>query len=165
MLWQVVRVGVGSGPASAIPPSYSCQPALCTTCGRGLLAFRDSGSFIIRGRLWTLPDDALAAARMRLSGSSTARPALSFWRRLEPVGWPLALMCFGPKHRSGCALHVSTSGANKRRNRDLSRKPNHTLGTSQESRLFALRQSGAGISRVEGGSFVLARCEQKFAAL
>ena len=75
-----------------------------------------------------------------------------------------AVMCFGPKHRSGCALHVSTSGANKRRNRDLSRKPNHTLGTSQESRLFALRQSGAGISRVEGGSFVLARCEQKFAA-
>src|SRR5215207_1519128 len=110
--------------------------------------------------VWTLPDDALAAARMRLSGSSTARPALSFWRRLEPVGWPLALMCFGPKHRSGCALHVSTSGAKKRRNRDLSRKPNHTLGTSQESRLFALRQSGAGISRVEGGSFVLAKYRQ-----
>src|SRR5215216_761641 len=82
----------------------------------------------------------------------------------EPVGWPLAMMCFGPKHRSGCALHVSTSGAKKRRNRDLSSKPNHPLGSSQESRLFALRQSGAGISRVEGGSFVLARCEQMFAA-
>ena len=25
--------------------------------------------------------------------SSTARPALGFWRRLEPVGWPLAIMC------------------------------------------------------------------------
>ena len=37
-----------------------------------------------------------------------------------------AVMCFGPKRRSGCALHVSTSGANKRRNRDLSRKP-HAL--------------------------------------
>jgi hypothetical protein len=131
----------------------------------GSLLFRDSGSFIIRGRLWTLPDDALAAYRMRLSGSSTARPALSFWRRQDPVGWPLALMCFGPKHRSGCAWHVSTSGAKKRRNRDLSRKPHHTRRTSQEeSRLFALRQSGAGISRVEGGSFVLARCEQMFAA-
>src|SRR5215216_4658690 len=69
---------------------------------------------------------------MRLSGSSTARPALTFWRRLESVGWPLALMCFGPKHRSGCALHVPTSGAKKRRNRDPSRKPHHTLGTSQE---------------------------------
>src|SRR5215218_6553159 len=111
-------------------------------------------------RVWTLPDDALGAAPMRLSGSSTAGPALTFWRRLEPVGWPLALMCFGPKHPSGCALHVPTSGTKKRRNRDLSRKPNHPLGTSQESRLFALRQSGAGISRVEGGSFVLARCEQ-----
>src|ERR671912_1268322 len=33
-----------------------------------------------------------------------------------------AVMCFGPKHRSGCALHVPTSGANKSRNRDLSRK-------------------------------------------
>lgn len=75
------------------------------------------------------------------------------------------MMCFGPKHRSGCALHVGTSGAKKRRNRDLCSKPHHTLGTSQESRLFALRQSGAGKSRVEGGSFVLARCEQKFAAL
>jgi hypothetical protein len=31
-----------------------------------------------------------------------------------------AVMCFGPKHRSGCALHVSTSGAKNRRNRDLS---------------------------------------------
>lgn len=101
---------------------------------------------------------------MRLSGSSTARPALTFWRSLEPVGWPLAMMCFGPKHRSGCALHVGTSGAKKRRNRDLCSKPHHTLGTSQESRLFALRQSGAGKSRVEGGSFVLARCEQMFAA-
>ena len=66
------------------------------------------------------------------------------------VGWPLALMCFGPKHRSGCALHVSTSGANKRRNRDLSSKPNHLLGTSQESWPFALPRSGAGITRVEG---------------
>src|SRR5215218_5178151 len=113
----------------------------------------------------TLPDYALGAARMRLSGSSTARQALIFWRRQEPVGWPLAMMCFGPKHRSGCALHVSTSGAKKRRNRDLSSKPNHPLGSSQESRLFALRQSGAGISRVEGGSFVLARREQMFAAL
>jgi hypothetical protein len=131
----------------------------------GVLAFRDSGSFIIRGRLWTLPDDALGAAPMRLSGSSMVRPARTFWRRLEPVGWPLALMCFGPKHRSGCALDVLTSGANKRRNRDPSSKAHHTLGTSQESRLFALRQSGAGISRVEGGSFVLARCEQMFAAL
>src|SRR5215208_7597392 len=93
-----------------------------------------------------------------------ARPALTFWRRLEPAGWPLALMCFGLKHRSGCALHVSMSGAKKRRNRDLSSKAHHPLGTSQESRLFALRQSGAGISRVEGGSFVLARCEQMFAA-
>jgi hypothetical protein len=63
---------------------------------------------------------------MRLSGSSTARPALTFWRRQEPVGWPLAVMCFGPKHRTGCALHVPTNGAKKRRNRDLSRKP-HAL--------------------------------------
>src|SRR5215216_2065242 len=68
----------------------------------------------------------------------------------EPVGWPLAMMCFGPKRRSGCALHVPTSGAKKRRNRDLSSKPNHTLGSSQESRLFALPRSGAGIPRVEG---------------
>ena len=75
------------------------------------------------------------------------------------------MMCFGPKHRSGCALHVSTSGAKKRRNRDIYSKSQHTLGTSQEeSRLFALRHSGAGLSRVEGGSFVLARCEQMFAA-
>src|SRR5215203_4967887 len=59
-------------------------------------------------------------------------------------------MCFGPKHRSGCALHVPTSGAKKRRNRDLSSKAHHTLGTSQESWLFALLQSGAGIPRVEG---------------
>src|SRR5919106_5742165 len=107
---------------------------------------------------------------MRLSGSSTARLALSFWRRQEPVGWPLALMCFGPKHRSGCALHVSMSGAKKRRNRDLSSKAHHTLGTSQESRLFALRQSGAGISRVEGALLCLLgvnKCllQQMFAAL
>jgi hypothetical protein len=62
----------------------------------------------------------------RLSGSSTVRPARTFWRRLEPVGWPLALMCFGPKHRSGCALHVPTSGAKKRRNRNPSCKVNRT---------------------------------------
>jgi hypothetical protein len=75
------------------------------------------------------------------------------------------MMCFGPKHRSGCALDVPTSGAKKRRNRGLCSKPNYTLGTSQESRLFALRQSGAGIPRVEGDSFVLAKCGQMFAAL
>jgi hypothetical protein len=39
----------------------------------------------------------------------------------------LALMCFGPRHRCGCALHVSTSGVKKRRNRDLSRKAHHAL--------------------------------------
>src|SRR5215207_8644805 len=33
-----------------------------------------------------------------------------------------AVMCFGPKHRSGCALHVSTSGPKKWRHGDLSRK-------------------------------------------
>ena len=33
-----------------------------------------------------------------------------------------AVMCFGPKHPSGCALDVSTSGAKTRRNGDLSRK-------------------------------------------
>jgi len=59
-------------------------------------------------------------------------------------------MCFGPKHRSGCALHVPTNGAKKRRNRDLSSKPHQTLGTSQESWPFALPRSGAGIPRVEG---------------
>jgi hypothetical protein len=79
-------------------------------------------------------------------------------------------MCFGPKQRSGCALHVSTSGARKRRNRDLSRKAHHTLGTSQESRLFALLQSGAGIRRVEGALLRLLgvnKClpQQMFAAL
>jgi hypothetical protein len=92
----------------------------------------------------------------------------------------LALMCFGPKHRSGCALDVPTSGAKKRRNRDLSRKAHHTRRTSQESRLFALRQSGAGqsgagqsgagISRVEGALLCLLgvnKClqQQMFAAL
>ena len=61
-----------------------------------------------------------------------ARPALTFWRRLEPVGWLLALMCFGPKHRSGCALDVSTSGVKKWRNRDLSRKAHQTRRTSQK---------------------------------
>ena len=99
------------------------------------------------------PDDALAVAPMRLSGSSTVCPARTFWRRLEPVGWPLALMCFGPKDRSGCALDVPTSGAKKRRNRDLSSKAHHTLGTSQESWLFALPRSDVRIPRVEGGSF------------
>jgi hypothetical protein len=67
----------------------------------------------------------------------------------------LALMCFGPKHRSGCALDVPTSGAKKRRNRDLCSKPNHTLGTSQESWPFVLPQSGAGIARVEGALLCL----------
>src|SRR5829696_8704620 len=55
-----------------------------------------------------------------------------------------AVMCFGPKRRSGCALHVPTSGANKRRNRDLSRTPHQTLGTSHESWPFALPRSDAG---------------------
>src|SRR5215218_6723686 len=79
---------------------------------------------------------------------STPSPELLEEARVGRVA--LALMCFGPKHRSGCALHVPTSGAKKRRNRDLSSKPNHTLGSSQESRLFALPRSGAGIPRVEG---------------
>jgi hypothetical protein len=166
-LWQLVRVRVRSGPASATTPLLFVPARTSHHLWSGsLLAFRDSGSFIIRGRLWTLPDDALGAYRMRFSGSSTACPARTSWRRQDLVGWPLALMCFGPKHRSGCALHVPTSGAKKRRNRDPSSKAHHTLGTSQEeSRLVALRQSGAGIPRVEGGSFVLARCEQMFAAL
>jgi|SRR5215204_98143 len=77
-----------------------------------------------------------------------------------------AVMCFGPKHPSECALDVPTSGAKTRRNGDPSRKAHHTLGTAQEeSRPFALQQSGPDIPRVEGSSFVLARCEKMFAAL
>src|SRR5215218_4521945 len=90
-LWQLVRLGVKSGLASAHDPLL-CVPARTShQLWWGSLLLGTPALLSLGASVWTLPDDTLGAHRMRLSGSSRARPARTFWRRLEPVGWPLAL--------------------------------------------------------------------------